>query len=525
MLDDDKTVVGDLDKIIKKLEQSNRATSIKQMRNIRMRITTLQEGGEEIPEELAEAYNRLAVESNAALKKSSDKLNNTKGILKNQLKDGIGDLTSGVEGIFGDVLSQLTNNPLFTFAKGFVKSSFGILSNLIPSLNTDGAELLDSGASKSKEPANTQLNQEMEYLKSIELNTANLLAIWQENDETLSENKQSDEIKGDEKPLRMIEPTPNKGFLVGFLGKLATTIKTALLGGSVIAFLMNPLTIGIAALAVGLGLLYAKWDSWEIGEKLSNLPKLLVDFADEYGADFLKSALDIFVKIGDTIGDAIGSIFGKQDIFKNLGESIGEFIFDVVDGIYSAIDSVKSTILGFGSDLGSELFDAVDRLKSAFLEVGTDIGSKLFDIIDNIRTSLKSAFSFFGIGGNEGPSTVNDFTQENKDRTVPDLMDRLAKLQLDNSRVLSRWTDKEENERDALRMLLDSKDKDSQLSRTIQESGESRNQLGSNVNVQNNPNSTITNTAVGSDGGGASPVASSRSNSGAYMFKRLGNAS
>ena len=490
MLEDDKTVVGDLDRVIKKLEGSNRATSIKQMRNIRMRIATLQEGGKEIPEELAEAYNRLAVETNKSLEKNADKMSNARGALLSQFKDGIGDLANGVEGIFGDVLSQLTNNPLFTFAKGFVKSSFGILAGLIPSFSTGSAELIDNPMGDRLAP-DTPLNQDIEYLKSIDRNMAGLLGIWQDNNEILTEGEQGEKLNGDgDAPiLPVIAPV---GIFAGFLTKLAATIRVALFGGAIMAFLMNPLTLGIAALTLGLGLLYTKWDDWNIGEKLSDLPGTLSAFWNDFGLDFAKIVLGVFVKIGDTIGNAIGSIFGEEDIFKNLGVAIGGFIFDAIEGV-----------------------------KEVFTSLGTDIGVKLFDIVEYMKNALGSVFSFMGIGEDK-PSTVDEFTSANEDKDIPDLMDKLAQLQLDNSNFWSMWTDKELTERDALQTLLDAKRQEVQLARTIQESGESRNQTGSNVTIQNNANSTVTNTAVGGSDG-SSPVASSRSNSGAYMSKKLGN--
>jgi hypothetical protein len=490
---------GGVSGVLAKLERSNKATSIKTMRQLRDRINALQESGMAIPEALTESYNRLATESNDALKANRSKLEKYRDTFVNNIKDGLGDLRSGVEGIFGDVLGQITNNPLFSFLKGFGKSAIGIVGKLLPSLTGGEVDLLDSGspASELGDSMGISGSEQMDMLTKIEENTAGLLDIWLDKKSDDAQDKASDELMGD--PLGQDTETPEQartGLLAmfsGFLARMAVTIKSSLLLGALGAFLLNPLTLGIIALTVGLALLYTKWDEWNIGERLNDLPKLFGELWEKYGDEFGRIIFGIFVKIGETIGNLIGGIFGNPDIFEDLGTMLGIAIFDAVKGITDTITFIADSI----SNL---LFSITSTMDSMLNSIVGFLGGR-----DNLKNPDEDTLALVG---------------ENRDKSIGEINKRLYEIEEDNSGFLNSINPFRDNdEEDALKILLKNKDMniDSE-SRAIGMAGEARTIAGSNVSIQNNSNTSVSN--VNNTEAPSIKMASSRSGGGAYAMKQ-----
>jgi hypothetical protein len=486
---------GGVSGVLAKLERSNKATSIKTMRQLRDRINALQESGMAIPEALTESYNRLATESNDALKANRSKLEKYRDTFVTNIKDGLGDLRSGVEGIFGDVLGQITNNPLFSFLKGFGKSAIGIVGKLLPSLTGGEVDLLDSGspASELGDSMGISGSEQMDMLTKIEENTAGLLDIWLDKKSDDAQDKASDELMGD--PLGQDTETPEQartGLLAmfsGFLARMAVTIKSSLLLGALGAFLLNPLTLGIIALTAGLALLYTKWDDWNIGERLNDLPKLFGELWENYGKEFSEIILGVFVKIGETIGNLIGGIFGNPDIFEDLGKFLGEAVFDAVQVAVDAFDFIVGKV--------ANLMFTMD---------------KMFD----------SVMGFFGSRDNQANPDEDTLALvgENRDKSIGEINKRLYEIEEDNSGFLNSINPFRDNdEEDALKILLKNKDMniDSE-SRAIGMAGEARTIAGSNVSIQNNSNTSVSN--VNNTEAPSIKMASSRSGGGAYAMKQ-----
>ncbi|URC15334.1 hypothetical protein GD1_210 [Paraglaciecola Antarctic GD virus 1] len=477
-----------LSTVIRQLEQSNKRTSIKQMKELKNRIHQLQESGLAIPQELTESYNRLAQDANKAMKDNVDKMQKHKETLVGHLKDGISDLANGVQGIFGDVLGQLTNNPLFTFAKGFAKSSIGLLGGLLPSMNQGEAEEFEVGSPEAEAEKTDERN---DMLTKIEANTASLLAIWMDQSEAVAEEATNDLIDppddfvGPPRP----ENESSNGMFSGFLVNLASTLKRVLLTGSILAFLANPLTLGVIALTAGLALLYTKWDEWDIGTKLAGIPTLFADLFREYGLEFSLILVGVFKKIGDSLLTGIGSLFGNPEFFDGVGERVGAALFDGVQILMSIPDMISDAISG-----------AFDSLNSSFEE---------------LITSIKG---IFGFGDDDDSDEVKALIKANESKSIDQITDRLAEIEQLNSGFTGGLFNSNDDEKEALNSLLENRQADTNvMSKSIQAAGESRKNTAANVTMQTN-----TTTSVNNIQNNASPtmkMASSRSSGGAYTQK------
>jgi hypothetical protein len=548
---------GGVSGVLAKLERSNKATSIKTMRQLRDRINALQESGMAIPEALTESYNRLATESNDALKANRSKLEKYRdtfvtnikdgfGDLKSgvegifNIKDGLGDLRSGVEGIFGDVLGQITNNPLFSFLKGFGKSAIGIVGKLLPSLTGGEVDLLDSGspASELGDSMGSSGSEQMDMLTKIEENTAGLLDIWSDKKSDDVQDKASDKLMGDtsdsETETAEQARTGLLGMFSGFLARMAVTIKTSLLLGALGAFLLNPLTLAIIALIAGLAFLYKKWDEWNIGERLNDLPKLFGELWENYGEEFGKIILGVFVKIGETIGNLIGGIFKDLpklfgELWENYGEEFGKIILGVFVKIGETIGNLIGGIFGnpdifkdLGTMIGVAIFDAVKGITDTITFIADSISNLLFSITSTMDSMLDSIVGF--LGGRDNLKNPDEDTLalvgENRDKSIGEINKRLYEIEKENSGFLNSINPFRDNdEEDALKILLKNKDMniDSE-SKGVGMAGEARTIAGSNVSIQNNSNTSVSN--VNNTEAPSIKMASSRSGGGAYAMKQ-----